>query len=213
VAVPILTNVYVDGFNLYNGLARRAKRKGLDQPEFRWLDLLELSRRMLPGSEIQTVWYFTSFVKNRAENPGAGERQEVFLEALKTLPCLEIERGKFQRNKVWRRLVDEPETSVHVIDFKEKGSDVNLASRLLADAYEGVCKRAAVISSDSDLKTPITIAAAKLTGGVVVLNPNTSHARSLESVATDYRRITNKSFRASLFPEVVDGRISKPPEW
>jgi uncharacterized LabA/DUF88 family protein len=210
--VPISTHVYVDGFNLYNGLRRRAKKKGLAEPEFRWLDLRELAHRSTPGSEITKVWYFTSIVKDRAENPGAGERQEVFLRALKANGT-GVVLGKFQRNKVWRRLVDNPDTSVRIIDFKEKGSDVHLATTLLSDAFTGACDMGVVISADSDLAQPIAIAAQKFRRGVVVLNPNHSHARSLERVATKYVRLSNRTLRASQFPEVVAGRIRKPDGW
>ena len=208
----VRTNVYVDGFNLYNGLRRRAKKKGLPQPEFRWLNLVELSRRLLPGSEIQVVWYFTSIVKDRTDNPGAGQRQEIFLRALEAVG-VQVIKGRFKRNIVSRRLADDQTQSVRVIDFKEKGSDVNLATTLLCDAFDGACEMAAVISGDSDLRRPIEIAAAKLERGVAVLNPNVSHARSLERAATRYVRIKNATFRASQFPEVVAERIHKPEPW
>src|SRR5262249_32429962 len=115
--------------------------------------------------------------------------------------------------KPTRRLVDDPTQSVRVIDFKEKGSDVNLASRLITDAYERRCAMAAVLSSDSDLRRPIEIADALLSRGVIVLNPNTSHARSLKAVPTGSFRIRNATFRGSLFPDEVTPRIRKPDDW
>ena len=47
---------------------------------------------------------------------------------------------------------------VRVVKTEEKGSDVNLACHLVADAFEKKCDAAFVISNDSDLLEPIRIA-------------------------------------------------------
>jgi NYN domain len=208
---------YVDGFNLYNGLHRRAKAKGLNTPEHRWLNLSKLAEFLVPEADVIRVRYFTSLIKRRAEDPDAGTRQAVFLRALATLPNLTVHLGHFQRNLVWRRLVDNPEKSVRVIDFKEKGSDVNLAAFLIHDALGRECELACVISSDSDLVEPIRLANAALPRGVIVLSPNVGRpSRALDTVATGSRRIKDRAFRACYFPdelEDVDGVITKPPAW
>jgi hypothetical protein len=48
-------------------------------------------------------------------------------------------------------------TTVRVLKTEENGSDVNLATYLLSDAYEQVFEKAVVISNDSDLCTPIAL--------------------------------------------------------
>lgn len=48
-------------------------------------------------------------------------------------------------------------TVVKVIKVEEKGSDVNLASHLLLDAFQGNFDVAAVLSNDSDLVEPVRI--------------------------------------------------------
>jgi NYN domain len=211
-------NVYIDGFNLYNGLKRRAEAKGLDSPEYRWLNLYKLAEFLLPEYEVATVRYFTSKVKRRPADMTAGQRQQIFLRALATLPTLTVHYGYFQKNKVARHLVEDPEKVVRVIDYKEKGSDVNLASLLLADAFRRECKAAAVISDDSDLALPISIAKAELEHGVTLLNPNVTSkpARKLRGIATAYRSISESAFAACLFPDSLTdskGTITKPDGW
>jgi hypothetical protein len=212
------TFVYVDGFNLYNGLKRRAKNKGVPATEYRWLDLLKLARALMPDSEVVCVKYFTSTVKRRSDDDKGGERQDTFLAALRTIPEVKIEKGIFQRNYVSRELVNERGTFAYVIDYKEKRSDVNLAARLLEDAYEGHCERAAIISADSDLVTPVEIAKRVLPHGVYVLNPNLQDtARHLDRVATRAIWITENDLRGSQLPPRLSGPrgrvIQRPPDW
>jgi hypothetical protein len=125
--------------------------------------------------------------------------------------------GHFQRNKVWRRLVDDPTRSVRVIDFKEKGSDVNLAAYLVHDALSGRWQLAGVMSSYSDLVEPIALAREALPKGVIVFSPNVgSPTRSLANAATDARRIRDRVFTACHFPDELrdeHGVIQKPVEW
>jgi hypothetical protein len=210
--------VYIDGFNLYNGLKRRAEAQALPSTQYRWLNLSKLAEFLLPEYEVKTVRYFTSPVKRRVADTGAGQRQQIFLRALRTLPNVTIHSGYFQKNTVLRHLVEDPARSVRVIDYKEKGSDVNLASLLLADAFRAECEAAAIISDDSDLVLPITIAMEELEHGVTLLNPNvrSEPARKLRGVATSYRSISDAAFASCLLPDAITdarGTITKPPDW
>jgi hypothetical protein len=208
---------YIDGFNLYNGLVRRAEAKELPAPEHRWLNLGKLAQFLAPEAEISKVKYFTSRVKRRIDNPDAEIRQEVFLRALRSLPNVEIHLGQFQRNKQWRRLVDDPSQSVRIIDFKEKGSDVNLATHLVHDALAGNCEMACVISSDSDLVEPVRVAGAHLPAGAIVFSPNVGKpARALARVATDSRQISDAALAACHLVDTLNdanGTITKPDSW
>jgi hypothetical protein len=61
---------YVDGFNLYYGALK-------DGPH-RWLDVAELSRRLLqPSQKIVAVRYFSARVQPRPGNPQQTQRQQV----------------------------------------------------------------------------------------------------------------------------------------
>lgn len=48
-----------------------------------------------------------------------------------------------------------PPRFVQVVKTEEKGSDVNLATHLLCDAYEALFDIAVVVTNDSDLVMPI----------------------------------------------------------
>jgi hypothetical protein len=94
------TYVYVDGFNLYYG--------ALKGTPFRWLNLVELARQFLPpGHSVDKVKYFTARVSG-VSDPGAPGRQQIYLNALGTLPKIEIHFGSFLAKTVWRPLTNLP---------------------------------------------------------------------------------------------------------
>lgn len=54
--------VYIDGFNLYNGIMDKGLKK------YRWLNLFSLSQKIIPGGyELHLVRYFTSRIKGNQE--------------------------------------------------------------------------------------------------------------------------------------------------
>lgn len=212
------TNVYVDGYNLYYSLRRRAEAKGVPHTEYRWLDIVGLARWLLPDDNVGTVRYFTSPVKGKLDNEAAASRQEIFIRALETRGDVIVVRGKFQRNTPHLQVHADPAETVKVIDWKEKRSDVALASLLLRDAYESQCTRAALISSDSDFVPTVEIARRRLPHGIVVLNPNVGHARQLmKASGFDYLHIPEQAFRESQLPKAVLGkdkrRVERPDGW
>ncbi|MDE0168706.1 MAG: hypothetical protein OXS29_04225 [bacterium] len=140
--VTLTTNVYVDGFNLYY----RALKDG----PFRWLDLSTLAETLFPEDTIHRICHFTVRLDSRPGNPLQPRRQLVYLRALATLPNFEIHYGAF-RSGVKRRPLAEPVAGLpaHVLvrDSEEKGSDVNLATRLLVDGFNGDYEQAVVVSN------------------------------------------------------------------
>jgi len=147
------TTVYIDGFNLYYGALRGTP--------YKWLDLKALCQRILPKDEISQIRYFTARVSARPDDPQQAQRQQVYLRALATLPLVSIHYGHFLTHTVRMPLAHprrgRPRTAL-VIKTEEKGSDVNLASHLLLDAFQRNCNTAVVVSNDSDLRVPIRIA-------------------------------------------------------
>lgn len=201
------TNVYVDAFNLYYGC--------LKGTPYRWLDLGALCRRLLPRDEIGRIRYFTATVSARPDNRGAPQRQQVYLRALATIPDLSIHYGHYlshiTRMPLVRRRSGGPRT-VEVVKTEEKGSDVNLATYLLLDAFKGECEVAVVISNDSDLKLPIEVAQAELGLSVGVVNPHPPARRSRALQPTFFKQIRSSAL-ATQFPAVLTdsrGEIRKP---
>jgi hypothetical protein len=162
----VRTIVYVDGFNLYYGACRAPGRK--------WLDLSALASRLLPNDEIVEIAYCTANIKKDHSDPDKQDRQRLYHRALKTIHHLEIYRGRYLPKTVSGRLVDpvDGERLVRSVEtYEEKGTDVNIASLLLADGYDKRYESAAVISNDGDLKMPIEIVRARLNLPVTVINP------------------------------------------
>ena len=94
------TRVYVDGFNLYYG--------ALKGTPFKWLDPVKLAYQLLPaGYSVTKLKYFTARVSG-IPDAGAPARQQAYLNALATLPEVEVHRGKFLSKTIWRPLTNLP---------------------------------------------------------------------------------------------------------
>ncbi len=138
------TFVYIDGFNLYY----RALR---DTP-FRWLDLAKMCRIMLPKDDVVQIRYYTAIIKPWPDDPQKPIRQQMYLRAIRTIPNLSITFGHFLTHKVMMPIVDsDPLQFVRVNRTNEKGSDVNLATHLLSDGFQGRYDTAVVISTQLGL--------------------------------------------------------------
>ena len=128
----MITNLYIDGFNLYY--------RALKDTPFRWLDLWKLAETLFPQDAIHRVCYFTARLDARPGNLTQPQRQQAYLRALAAMPGFDAYYGVF-RSGVKRRPLAEPTpglpTHVLVRDSEEKGSDVNLATRLLVDGFNG----------------------------------------------------------------------------
>lgn len=219
----MLVNAYIDGFNLYYGAVRWTT--------YKWLDLRALCEAVLPGHTIRRIRYFTARISSPDEDPGKVLRQQVFIRALQTLPGMVVHYGHYATHKVSRRLVTplaDGADTVQVYDPKEKGSDVNLASYLLADAFLKEYEMALVVSNDSDLTTPIQLVRRILHLNVAVLSPQwrrprpdgttyrPSHSKALSSEATQFLVVTEKLLARCQFSPVLHdrhGTITKPAEW
>jgi len=133
-----------------------------------------MAERLVPAPHVVTqVNYYTARVSAKVD-PGAPARQQLYLDALATEPKVRIYFGRFLFSQKWAKLVIPPDARpqpytwtaplpvmVWVHKIEEKGSDVNLASHLVRDAFTGQFEQALVISNDTDLVEPIRIATAE----------------------------------------------------
>ena len=101
------------------------------------------------------------------------KRQQLYLRALETIPNLTIHYGFYLKSKVSMPKAKSPHKAVTVIKREEKGSDVNLSSFLLLDAFNNDFDQAIVVSNDSDLATPLWMLKRKLHLVAGVWNPQT----------------------------------------
>lgn len=205
------TNLYIDGFNLYYGAIKGTQHK--------WLDLEALCRRLLPKDDIKRIRYFTAKVSARPGDPQQPQRQQTYLRALKTLPSVSIHYGHFLTHAVRLPLVNPPRRgprTAEVLKTEEKGSDVNLASHLLLDAFLNDCDVAVVISNDSDLRVPIRIAEQQLDVSVGIVNPHRAKNRSRVLHATFFKQLRASVLAQCQLPEVMsdrNGTFRKPTSW
>ena len=218
---PRRANVYVDGFNLYYGCLRGTNHK--------WLDLLALARLILPKEHVNRVRYFSAQVSGN-QDPGAPARQESYLRALRTLPGVTVHLGTFLSNDKSMPLAPPPTTGEEpgllyrrptgkryawVRRTEEKGSDVNLATYLLLDAFDQDFELAVVISNDSDLAEPIRIIRERFcTIGVV--NPHRIPNKKLTDAASWHVQLFRSKLAQAQLPDTLTdakGRITRPLDW
>ena len=207
----VKTNIYVDGFNLYYGCLRGTP--------YRWLDLAKLCSLLLPSHQVNRIRYFTAPVNSRPDNPFQHQRQLTYLRALGTIPNLSIHHGHFLSHPARMSLTQPPDDgprTVEVLRTAEKGTDVNLATYLLIDAFNRDCEMAVLLSNDSDFKTPIEFIRSQLAISVGVFSPQTRRSRALSQVVDFYRPIRRGPLSASQFPDQLRdarGVITKPNSW
>ena len=145
----------------------------------------------------------------------------MYLRALATLPGFDAYYGTF-RSGTKRRPLAEPVTGLptHVLvrDSEEKGSDVNLATRLLVDGFNREYDQAVVVSNDADFASAMRYVRDNLGLRVVLVNPDSKNAspRNLSSAATYVKRLWKSHLRSSQFPDTLTddvGTITKPASW
>jgi uncharacterized LabA/DUF88 family protein len=208
----VITRVYIDGFNLYHGIIRENR--------LHWLDLSAFARRLNRGDPVERVLYCTAMVSSTPNDPDKAQRQDVYHRALAVAcPTVDIILGMFTTHRKWQAVTNcsnSPACAVKVSVRNEKGSDVNLAARLLHDAHAGRYDRAIVVSGDSDLVEPIRLVTAEVGKVVWVRNPRDRASAELEAVASDYARIRPSVLQNAQLPDPVSNGVltySKPPKW
>ena len=210
-----LTNIYIDGFNLYYRAVRGTP--------YKWLDPFNLCTRILPAHEIGQIKFFTALVQPKPYDPAAQLRQRAYIRALETLPNLTVHYGVFRTHRKWAmptHPIPGVTGPIEVWNTEEKGTDVNLAAHLLLDGFRERYEQAVVISNDSDLALAIRMVRDDLGFPVGVVNPNTAAKavtpRELTAAATFTRRLRVNALAGSQFPDQLrddKGIITKPAAW
>ena len=200
--------VYIDGFNLYYGLRSCGWRR------YYWLDLHRLSQNLLrPQQVLAAVHYFTARISPEPGDPDKPVRQSMYLEALATLPDLQIHYGYYVAREqrclscgaTWRT-------------YEEKMTDVNIAVELLSDAQDDAFDTAIVISGDGDLASPVRAIRDRYPEKrAIVAFPPRRHSAALRGAADGYFTVGRNVCRDSQFPDHVakaDGYVlTRPQRW
>jgi uncharacterized LabA/DUF88 family protein len=204
-----ITYVYIDSFNLYYGsLNKPHQNRGT-----KWLDLEQWLSKILLQNDIQKIKFYTARVSGKYD-PLKPVRQDTYFRALKTLPTVEIIEGFFLLKT--QKIHISPDVCISARVFEEKGTDVNLATNLVNDAYKKKFDTAIVVSNDSDLAEAVRIVTQEVGLKVGVLNPYSKFNKQLIRYATFKHGIRDKAILASQFPAVLTdkvGAFSKPVTW
>ncbi|MFI5159270.1 MAG: NYN domain-containing protein [Sphingobacteriales bacterium] len=197
---------YIDGFNLYFGMKEAAWGN-----QALWLDVQKLTLNLLKSPQVLIETnYFTSRISN---NPPKQARQNAYLDALQTLSNFEIYYGKYNsQDRTCQRCGDTYSHSA------EKMTDVNIACRLLSDAFQDRFDTAFLITGDSDLVPPIELIHSLFPNKrVFVAFPPNRHNLSVGRVAKGSMIIGRKKLIDSQFPNQVAARtgfiLNRPLTW
>lgn len=202
--------VYVDSFNLYYGCLKGGPHK--------WLDLDRLFSLLLPKNEIRGIKYFTARMESSTHKPSRATHQQLYLRALGTSGKVEIHFGRFLTTTTRMALADpmaRPRT-VQVLKTEEKGSDVNLGTHLLMDAFDDAYDLAVVVSNDSDLLLPIQLVRGRFKKKVGIINPHKKPAKSLRENTDWMWPLRQGPLSGAQFPDQLSdrqGAFRKPPGW
>jgi uncharacterized LabA/DUF88 family protein len=208
------THVYVDGFNLY--------KRALEGSPYKWLDIGRMCDLILKGFNVQKIYYFTANVKSPPHDEGQAARQQIYFRALRVNPLVEIVESTFLANNVympvfpWRYDLNGNPVKVKVKHYKEKGSDVNIATQMLIDAHQKACDAQFVLTADSDLVKPVTyLKSIGRTVGLIL--PSEVDSKEIKRAAEPLvYRIRQNVLSASQYPESLQdsvGEFTKPNKW
>ena len=200
--------VYIDGFNLFYGMRSKGWKR------FYWLDVYQLAENLLLSSQqLSFVRYFTAPILSDPSDPDKDKRQKTYLDALSTLPNLNIENGYYvtKRHKC-------PNCGAPKTIYEEKTTDVNIAVAMLTDAYANLFDTAILISADGDLVRPVkTILASFQNKRVVVAFPPDRHSNDLRKNAAAHFTIRRGVIARSQLPNQVIGKnghvLHRPSSW
>ena len=205
------TIAYIDGFNFHYGAVKGTSNK--------WVDLEAVCRRLLPRDDIVKIRYFTARIAERPDDPQRPVRQDIYLRALGTNPLIEIHFGHFVTRRTRLPLAKPTQglpPVVEVVKQEEKGSDVNLATHLVADAFQRRCTKAVVISNDADLAEPVRVVQSECGMPVEVVNPHPRHKRSLKLQGSEFRQLRAEVVAECQLPASLrdeQGEIHRPEGW
>jgi uncharacterized LabA/DUF88 family protein len=110
-----------------------------------WLDVELLSRNMLQEDSQRLVMtkYFTAPIRH---DKNKQDRQNAYLDALRTKPIVQIILGRFERERKECEQCGHPGFAP-----QEKKTDVNIATNLISDALDDSFDTAIIVSADADL--------------------------------------------------------------
>lgn len=217
----IKTNVYFDGFNFYYGCFGDGQNRSA-----KWTDLRSLCSALFPNDTIRRIHNCTAIVKATQSDRDKPVRQQTYPRALRSTGMFYVHLGSFvERPKrgvlaslpPW--VVDPPclVGRVGVLVWEGKGSDVNLATVLLRDAFLGEFEQAVVVSNDSDLAGAVRVVRVDAGLPVQVVSPHATATKAMRRAASAWRVLDQAMLANHPLPPTIplpDGTVLlKPRDW
>lgn len=171
-------------------------------------------------NNVEYLRYFTAPVSGKGSQ-ATYIRQQTYLRALSTFPEISIHLGSFLTSTKTRQLVPplaDGTTHVKIVHTEEKGSDVNLATYLVHDAWRNLFDVALIYSQDTDLLEPLRIVKDELGRFVEVVVLDGRQPGKLAATGSYQHHLTPSRLAAAQLPDVLSvGRrgktVQRPVEW
>lgn len=185
--------VYVDGFNFYFGLKETAQWQ-----KYYWIDIVKLLKKfMRPNQELVAVKYFSARPIGDNEK---SKRQDAFFQANLNNTKFKLVLGQYNRKKI-------PcyKCGNVIRTYEEKASDVNIATHIVADAYQDNCDIAILVSADSDMAPAIVFAREAGKKVFIYFPPNhkSSNLRVMASNRPILMERYESRFRQAIMEDVI----------
>ena len=190
--------LYVDGFNLYYGVSE------MEKPHLKWLNIKALGEFIAAqkGHSLVSTVFCSAYNKKKTDSYG---RHRAFVSALEIVGVDVIlgtyshpERDCKKCGNVWK-------------EATEKQTDVNLALRVIKDAYETDIKHIYLLSADADQGATAKLLANRFPDRVLmtIAPPNRELSDAILSYAKYKLRLNEDILEKCLFDKVVtDGKRS-----
>lgn len=205
-------NVYIDGFNFYNGL------RDSDWKDYYWLNIAKfgeaITKQLSPTHTFIKTYYFSAPPHN---HPSKERRQKRFFDANEHMG-----KDKFKLIKGYHR--DKSKKCAKckkIISMsEEKQTDVNIALWMLKNAVQNTCNLSILVSGDTDM-IPIIESIKEISPShkIMAFFPPARKSYHLMQVVDGWRDLADfeNLFKASLLPELVRregaANIEIPQKW
>ncbi len=204
---------YIGGFNVYHALNDEpliTKKERFPYRKYKWLNYRKLAESVIGSKdEITGIFYFTAFARWKPSQ--VLFRHQQYIKVLRKAG-VETIRGRFMKKHIKCH-----ECGKTFLTHEEKRTDVNIAIKLLSDAFDDLYDRALIVSADSDLlpviKAVHSYAPDKEIG---VMFPIGRNSYDLRENAEFRFKMTEQLLKNSQFPNEVkvgDKIIKKPDVW
>ena len=237
--MPKKTIVYVDALNLFNGAIKPSRNFADRLPrKFRWLDIGALLMKTLSSHdcEIVGIKYFSALVKGednaahdayiralRRHNPPGSPPLVVCLGEMEARDTQGRSPLKFKNEKGrWIKSDDiAAGAEISIVSFRERQTDINLASQMVADAVLGRCECVALVSIDRDFLGALRRIKEETNSGrtglspvdILLISPRSREPGKIwDDVISDFVCINAAHILDSRLPDVAGG-VHCPSIW